>query len=528
MAQDRRARPQQQSYRSNLLENDENDAVINILGSKLVILSSSVAQLLFASPDPRNWTKHRTGVICFVKDMAKKSYFIRMIDLHARVVAFDQELYEQIRYNPAKEHFHMFPGDKHTVGLNFADSREADHFKNEVMTKINQYKQKLANRQQRRAAPSAPAPALPSSSAPPPPPPAAAPSQSGGNVSIPPSVTSGPSAVNVKMKGEKGTVRAAKGARKRINKSDISGPSNFQHVQHIGFDPQKGFDTNNLDNNWRKLFDQVGVTKDQLEDKETAQFIYDFVQKQGGIEAALQKPQQGSLAPAAAAPPPPPPMGNPHIRSAAPAPPTRRGAPPPPPPNRGSSAGPPPPPPTRGGPPPPPPMRGGPPPPPHMGARSGPPPPPPMGGGGGPVPPPPPPPPGPPPPPSAGPPPPPPMGGGPPPPPPISGGGGGGGRSDLLASIRAGASLQKVDVNEIRPASTGDSRGDLLAAIRKGKNLKTVTDDERSPPPSGDEGLSGMAGALARALADRSRAIQVSDEEDDDFDEDDDDEEWDD
>ena len=37
MAQDRRARPQQQSYRSNLLENDENDAVINILGSKLVV-----------------------------------------------------------------------------------------------------------------------------------------------------------------------------------------------------------------------------------------------------------------------------------------------------------------------------------------------------------------------------------------------------------------------------------------------------------------------------------------------------------
>lgn len=39
-----------------------------------------------------------------------------------------------------------------------------------------------------------------------------------------------------------------------------------------------------MDNNWKKLFDLVGVTEDQMQKKETMDFIYDFVEKRGGIE----------------------------------------------------------------------------------------------------------------------------------------------------------------------------------------------------------------------------------------------------
>ena len=39
-----------------------------------------------------------------------------------------------------------------------------------------------------------------------------------------------------------------------------------------------------MDDNWKKLFDLVGVTDVQKQTKETMEFIYDFVEKRGGIE----------------------------------------------------------------------------------------------------------------------------------------------------------------------------------------------------------------------------------------------------
>lgn len=45
-------------------------------------LATSVAQLYVASPESRNrWKKKLTGVICFVKDNGKRSYFLRMYSL---------------------------------------------------------------------------------------------------------------------------------------------------------------------------------------------------------------------------------------------------------------------------------------------------------------------------------------------------------------------------------------------------------------------------------------------------------------
>ena len=44
-----------------------------------------------------------------------------------------------------------------------------------------------------------------------------------------------------------------------------------------------------IDDNWKKLFDLVGVTEDQMRTKETMDFIYDFVEKRGGIENVIRK-----------------------------------------------------------------------------------------------------------------------------------------------------------------------------------------------------------------------------------------------
>ena len=43
----------------------------------------------------------------------------------------------------------------------------------------------------------------------------------------------------------------------KLTKEDIGIPTDFRHVGHIGWDPDSGFDTNNLDPALKELFDQV-------------------------------------------------------------------------------------------------------------------------------------------------------------------------------------------------------------------------------------------------------------------------------
>lgn len=42
---------------------------------------------------------------------------------------------------------------------------------------------------------------------------------------------------------------------------------------------------NNLDPELKNLFDVCGINEAQLKDKETSKVIYDFIEKNGGVEA---------------------------------------------------------------------------------------------------------------------------------------------------------------------------------------------------------------------------------------------------
>ena len=63
----------------------------------------------------------------------------------------------------------------------------------------------------------------------------------------------------------------------------------------------------NLDPDQKTLFDQVGVSEEQLKDKETADFIYDFIEQQGGLNKIKQDIQTQRVPP-----PPPPAIGRQH------------------------------------------------------------------------------------------------------------------------------------------------------------------------------------------------------------------------
>ncbi|XP_077449726.1 actin nucleation-promoting factor WASL-like isoform X3 [Stigmatopora argus] len=314
--------------------------------------------------------------------------------------------------------------------------------------------------------------------------------------------------------------KKGKGKKKRLTKADIGTPSNFQHIGHVGWDPNTGFDLNNLDPELKNLFDMCGISEAELKDKETSKVIYDFIEKKGGVEAVKNelRRQAPPPPPSRGGPPPPPPH---HGSAPPPPPPVRgRGAPPPPPPSRAPVSAPPPPPPSRPGagappPPPPPPSRGAlPPPPPPAHASVPPPPPPPPASSilsfpGAAAPPPPPPPPG------------------PPAPSFDSNGmdGAGGGKSALLSQIREGTPLKKVEQKE-RPASN-QGRDALLGQIRQGIQLKP-RDESNDSPPSSLAPSAGIVGALMEVMQKRSKAIHSSDEDDDDEDDEDfeDEDEW--
>ncbi|XP_029017206.1 WASP like actin nucleation promoting factor b isoform X2 [Betta splendens] len=490
---------------SQLLSAQENDCVFNYLGRKCITLSTTVVQV-FQADRNSSWNKKCCGVACLVKDNPQRSYFIRVFDIKDGKMMFEQEVYHNFQLKCPKPYFVTFAGDTCQVGLNFSHEGECKHFYSQLSDVMGRRQRKT---EKKRDPPNGPTlhiatvdiknPEINSVH------------RSGVHHNKPQINNIIPSSLPKIEKKVKG------GKRKKLTKADIGTPSNFQHIGHVGWDPNTGFDLNNLDPELKNLFDMCGISEAQLKDKETSKVIYDFIEKKGGVEAVKDelRRQAPPPPPSRGGPPPPPP----HHTSAPPPPPARgRGAPPPPPPSRAPNSGPPPPPPSRPGmsaPPPPPPSRGSlppPPPPAHASITPPPPPPPPPASSipsstGAPPPPPPPPPPG------------------PPPPGPMSEANGGEpGKSALLSQIREGTQLKKVEQKERQASNTG--RDALLDQIRQGIQLKSRDDNTESSPPT-PAPSSGIVDALMEVMQKRSKAIHSSDEDDDDEDDySDEEEEW--
>ncbi|XP_013918271.1 PREDICTED: wiskott-Aldrich syndrome protein [Thamnophis sirtalis] len=476
-------RPLQENVPSCLLEDLENHQVFELLGRKCTTLVTTVVQLFMALPQSsRNWSKQSSGVLCFVKDVPKRSYFIRLFDLKQQKMIWEQELYNQMVYVAPTTFFHTFLGDECSVGLNFADQQEAQSFQQMVEEKIKKRTQR-DNRQ-----------------LPPPPPPVNGDRKStfsrsplsGVDMNGPSSQPNSPSTplslATVDIQNPDITFSRYRGlpvptavdkkkGKKKISKADIGAPCGFKHIQHIGWDPSSGFDLNNLDPDLKTFFSKAGISDAQLTDAKTSKIIYDFIEGQGGLEAVKEElRRQGPSHP----PPPPPHRASPHPPTSGPG----RSGPLPPLPgapmisNRGDVPSPPQS--SRRSPCP----QWGPPP------RSGPhPPPPPPHGAGAPPPPPPPPP-------SF-------QDSAPCPPPPLPPSGGLG----------------------PQPPAIPSGRGALLDQIRQGIQLNKTPDVVDSSPST--QSSEGLVGALMNVMQKRSKVIHSSDEDEDNGDEDDEDE-WDD
>ena len=251
---------------SALISHDENEIVFSVLGEGRQSKATAVVQMFHAlPPGSLQWTKYKTGVLCFVKDYTQRSYFLRLVDIPTKTIVFDQELYYDFVYKCPQPYFHTFAGDDFMVGLNFADAKEADHFTLVVNKAI------AHNRQATKCVES---PSLVQSH--------------DDNISV----------CNDLFKKDR--AKPTKPTGKKLSKTDISRPTNFMHLCHVGWDSKSGnFSSESINPEWKKLFETVGITEEQLKDRETAEFIYDFVEQRGGIEEATRQIASSSQAPPA-------------------------------------------------------------------------------------------------------------------------------------------------------------------------------------------------------------------------------------
>lgn len=442
-----------------LLNKEENEQVFALIGVRCQSLATTVIQLYTTEPPHHTqWIKKDTGILCFIKDNCRKNYFFRMYCLKRSTMIWEQQVYNDMEYIDSYDFFHTFEGEGYMVAFNFANTTEAKELKVIVDRKILTKKRREEKRN------------LKSNSH---------------AQTVSPKM---PTYNDIMMYRKTSDPAERKAKRKRnITKADIGNPSEFRHVTHVGWDPDKGFDINCNDPQLNTFFEKAGVSEKQLQDKNTREFIYNFINDNGGREAVQQtvreirKPAPAPPSPVAGPPVPPrsshnrvaPPPPYSSLRTAQATKTVLNNAPPPPPPG----VAPPPPP---GAVPPPPP-----PPPPNMQhvtdnfERQTP---------------------------AA------------PPQPDM--------RSALMESIRGGATLKPVDV-EKKATVTDSDRGDLMSEIRKGFQLKPTLEREVKPASPLNElaGRGDLACALARALAERNRVIHSEDDSTSDTDSNED--EWD-
>ncbi|KAF8566953.1 hypothetical protein P879_06624 [Paragonimus westermani] len=339
------------SERSRLLSDAENDVLHSLLGRGCCALAVAVVRLYIVK-DVHQWIYKCCGVACFVRDKTERAYFIRVYDIINKTELSEQELYLEITYTRPLAQFHIMQSDVGPMGISFASAEEARMFGDLVIQRIG--KRAASNRSVHP--PSAPSATL----APQPQMHYVQPGISEPNRPVTPAYQ------RVSGKGKKG-----KGKKPKLTPGDISNPSDFRHVHHVGYNQLDGkfnisFEQNDMIRAMLRMIGQENLM-DVPGEKE---HVYQFVSEHFGWEEAqrqIKMAQQDNLAaPIRPTAPPPPRRVPPPPPPSHPPPPPVPGTPKPPVPPPPSIVPPPPPSPDAIGIPPPPPLPSAIPPPPPI------------------------------------------------------------------------------------------------------------------------------------------------------------------
>lgn len=90
-----------------------------------------------------------------------------------------------------------------------------------------------------------------------------------------------------------GNGRDKKRSNRKLTKADISMPTDFKHIVHVGWSAQKGYDLNNDEVSTLNAFlEKAGVSEQQLNDRDTRAYIYDFIQSHNVLDSVKSEKEQ--------------------------------------------------------------------------------------------------------------------------------------------------------------------------------------------------------------------------------------------
>ncbi|PJF17780.1 PAK-box/P21-Rho-binding domain-containing protein [Paramicrosporidium saccamoebae] len=257
--------------------------------NSFTIVAATVAKLYLTSMRPDRWTPQgHEGALVLLKDRTLGGLFFRLVHLDNARIVWEHEVCFDFEYRLDCDFFHSFESDDgRQIGLLFADEKEAADF-----AQVVYQKSEILQLSSRRSGDNSP-------------------SREGSIKSV----------TDKESGGFFGLFRSKKDKRRssELTANDIGDPTEFRHLAHIGFNASTGaFDVQNIPAEWKAIFQKAGVTTEQLENKDTAGFIADFVKQMDGPGKSSS---QQSFKTRNKGPPPPPPAKS--IKGPAPPPPTR-------------------------------------------------------------------------------------------------------------------------------------------------------------------------------------------------------------
>mmetsp|Transcript_11191 Transcript_11191/g.12823 ORF Transcript_11191/g.12823 Transcript_11191/m.12823 type:complete len:742 (-) Transcript_11191:358-2583(-) len=226
------------------LTSSELGLIQEYLGATKSVLSSAVARLHLASPDPSNrrpepdsilntfpdlspkkWTNSNVvGGLVLVVDRENSSVLFQIYDLDSLELRFEYELYENIEYEKMNSQFHAFEMQDCVAGFQFTNGRIASQF----WQKVNKSRPVAAKTKE-------------------------------------------------KKKGRFGFMRRK--SRKKIDDDeDFGRVVAVEHKGHMGLDENGAFDLDNIPSEWKHMFRKAGIRKADLKDADTAKNVIETIQ----------------------------------------------------------------------------------------------------------------------------------------------------------------------------------------------------------------------------------------------------------
>lgn len=257
-----------------ILKDEENQILFKLCGPNILVLAAGVCQLLRSTCRPNiTWEIISPGIIVLCKDYERRLYCLRLYCLIKEELLWEQIMYINFmpEYLKNKKNMLVFEGERCVYCLNFTTDEEAGIFYNHFQKRLLKEKENTARAAKAQESKHQ--------------------NYNQGSIITQTTGVSVMGAVPFYSPNQKSQTLFGNGKEqkknkkkdkgKKICKEDISFPSNFQCIAHIGWDQHSGFqhtvsDSNAIDDSVKDVIKAAGFNPDNMNQDEI-KFAKDFV-----------------------------------------------------------------------------------------------------------------------------------------------------------------------------------------------------------------------------------------------------------